>query len=312
MKNTRAWCCQIAIVCTLCLAAGSDAQQLPDLSYTPAPRTPTFAAGGPTLLVDEGHNNGHTLGERLVGFAKLVSADGFVVRAHKGSLESVPEGTAILMIANAGPTAPDTQSAFTDVEITAIHRWVEQGGALLLIADHMPRVAPAARLAQAFGVQFTDGFTLPKYMTDLDRDRALQASYEDPAVFTRTAGTLKAHAITDGRSAAERIHQVATFTGQGFNGQDLEPLLVFPRGFVSIFPATPWDFRPADRRVDAEGSLQGAVKKVGKGRAAFFGEAAMFTAQTYGPTRIPMGLNHPRSKDNPQFILNVLHWLVGR
>jgi hypothetical protein len=53
------------------------------------------------------------------------------------------------------------------------------------------------------------------------------------------------------------------------------------------------------------------VMKVGKGRVAIFGEAAMFSAQLGGPQKLPMGMNAPVAKQNPQFLLNVMHWLSG-
>jgi hypothetical protein len=37
----------------------------------------------------------------------------------------------------------------------------------------------------------------------------------------------------------------------------------------------------------------------------------MFSAQLAGPARAPMGMNHPLAKHNPQFVLNVMHWLSG-
>ena len=48
---------------------------------------------------------------------------------------------------------------------------------------------------------------------------------------------------------------------------------------------------------------------ISSGRAAFFGEAAMFTAQVAGPDRIPIGMNAPQAEQNFQFVLNVMHWL---
>ena len=45
---------------------------------------------------------------------------------------------------------------------------------------------------------------------------------------------------------------------------------------------------------------------------AIFGEAAMFTAQLQGPEKNPMGMNQPSAKQNPQFLLNTIHWLDGR
>jgi hypothetical protein len=35
----------------------------------------------------------------------------------------------------------------------------------------------------------------------------------------------------------------------------------------------------------------------------------MFSAQVQGPNRLPMGMNDPAAPQNPQFLLNVLHWL---
>jgi hypothetical protein len=60
-----------------------------------------------------------------------------------------------------------------------------------------------------------------------------------------------------------------------------------------------------------KGHLQGAVLPFGKGRVAVFGEAAMFSAQLSGPTNNPMGMNAAIAKQNPQFLLNVMHWLTG-
>src|SRR4029453_17380278 len=57
--------------------------------------------------------------------------------------------------------------------------------------------------------------------------------------------------------------------------------------------------------------LQGAVLTFGKGRVAVFGEAAMFSAQLAGPDKEPMGMNASVAKNNPQFLINVMHWLAG-
>ena len=69
-----------------------------------------------------------------------------------------------------------------------------------------------------------------------------------------------------------------------------------------------WEFDESTPRVPIEGWLQGAVQDVGRGRAAFFGEAAMFSAQLAGPDRQPMGMNAPDAPHNFQFVLNVMHW----
>lgn len=66
-----------------------------------------------------------------------------------------------------------------------------------------------------------------------------------------------------------------------------------------------------DAHRSIHGWLQAAAVRVGTGRVAAFGEAAMFSAQLAGPARMPMGMNHPLAKQNAQFTLNVLHWLSG-
>jgi hypothetical protein len=65
--------------------------------------------------------------------------------------------------------------------------------------------------------------------------------------------------------------------------------------------------------VPAAGMYQGAVFRYGEGRVAVFGEAAMFSAQklTIDDRVLPMGMNAPEAAQNPQFLLNIMHWLSG-
>lgn len=49
--------------------------------------------------------------------------------------------------------------------------------------------------------------------------------------------------------------------------------------FVSLMPEKAWEFGPDTKTIPIGGWLQGAVMPFGSGRAAFFGEAVMFTAQ---------------------------------
>ena len=129
-----------------------------------------------------------------------------------------------------------------------------------------------------------------------------------PMIFLRDQG-LAAHPITDGRKPSEQVNRVATFTGQGFKApESAEPLLEFgdETQMVIMKPGTR---NAVVERRDAQGYLQGAVLRVGKGRVAVFGEASMFSAQLAGPEKRPMGMNSPLAPDNQQFLLNVMHWL---
>lgn len=80
---------------------------------------------------------------------------------------------------------------------------------------------------------------------------------------------------------------------------------------LMVTPDTAWVFHESTPRRSVAGWLQGAALRVGKGRVAMFGEAAMFSAQLGGPQHTPMGMNAPVAAENPQFLLNVLHWLTG-
>jgi hypothetical protein len=285
----------------------AQAQQVPDHGYQPAISHPRFAPGkGPVVCVDEAHFNFHTLGERFWAFGELLRKDGYQVVANTRKFTAGALATcAVLVISNAQPNNDEwdrypypTPSAFTEPEIAAVQARVEDGSALLLIADHMPLAGAAAKLAAAFGVEFTDSFAVRE-----PRGAA-------PDLFRREDHTLRDHAITRGQTPEQRVTSIRTFTGQAFRAPRAEPLLVLPAGFVGLMPEKAWQFSPSTRRVPIQGWLQGAVQPVGKGRAAFFGEAAMFSAQLAGAGREPMGMNSPGAEQNFQLVLNVMHWLT--
>jgi hypothetical protein len=132
-------------------------------------------------------------------------------------------------------------------------------------------------------------------------------------LFTREEGLLHDHPITRGRFAAERIDSVVTFTGQAFQAVvPVDTLLEFGPDAETYLPvAAGTGFDEKTPRLSTPGWIHAAVLRVGQGRVAFFGEAAMFSAQVTGPRRQPMGLNHPRARRNEQLLLNVMHWLTG-
>jgi len=301
------WRLANAAALALLAAAPSAAQQVPDRDYRPAITRAEYAQGsGPVVCVDEAHHNFHTLAERFWAFGDLLRQDGFQVAPNKSTFTAASlKRCAVLVISNAQPSDAEwdqypypTPSAFTDAEIAAVHRWVDRGGALLLIADHMPLAGAAAGLASAFHVEFMDGFAM--------RDPETR----DPDIFRTDDRTLRDHVIVRGHNAGESVASIRTFTGQAFRAPHAEPLIVIPAGYVGLMPRKAWQFGPDTPRVPIEGWLQGAVQASGKGRAAFFGEAAMFSAQLAGPDKKPMGMNAPGAEANFRFTLNLLHWLT--
>lgn len=287
-------------------------QQVIDTVFRPIVATPRFAPGaGPLVLIDAAHANFHTKAGRYRAFATLLEADGFRVRdSDRQFADGVFGDARVLVIANAGlgGSAPWTlpeRSAFTDTEIEAVAEWVGGGGSLLLIVDHLPAGGAAGRLGRRFGVEFTNGYTVDP-----------RASPGIGDLFLRADSTLLDHPVTRGRTPAERVDSVATFTGQGFQlTEPAQVLLRFgPRAFTWL-PAranTGGGFDSLTARVHSGGWPHAVAKRVGLGRVVIVGEAGAFTAQWIGADRRPMGLNHPRSAGNQRFILNILHWLAGQ
>lgn len=274
-------------------------QQVGDPDFDPEIINPRFSPGnGPAIYIDEAHNNFHTLEGRFAPFAKLLEKDGYRLLALSDSIS--PENLRpvdILVISNAlheediGSWVVPNPSAFSPYEIEAIKLWVSQGGALLLIADHMPFPGAAGKLAEAFGFSFNNCF-------------AIDTTRQGPIIFSRKENTLAKHPIT------ESIDSVASFTGQGFEiPGDAVSLMNFNQNVISLMPDTAWQFHSNTPVVALEGCSQGAVKAYGKGRIAVFGEAAMFTAQVTGPNQIKVGMNSERAPQNYRFILQLLQWL---
>lgn len=312
--ETRMCPTRLFIGISILLIAGCDSAaidtQLGDIEYMPVVSAPAYPPDqGPVVLVDAAHGNFHTIDGRYGAFARLLEADGCVVRsAEAPATRNLLDQADVYVISNAIKGGEEAEwvlpavSAFTSDEISVIRGWVEDGGSLLLIADHMPMPGATADLAAAFGFVFYNGFAYEKVTR-----RGL-------FTMSRADGTLADHPITRGRSASERIESVMTFTGQAFRAPDeAAPLFIMPPGVEVLLPSVAWEFSERTPRVSADGLLQGAALRVGKGRIAVFGEAAMFTAQRgveNGEVSL-FGMNHPEARDNEQFVLNVIHWLTG-
>ncbi len=294
----------------LMVATTLPAQQIADPDFKFVNEEPAYEQDqGPLVLVDEAHSNFHTIGGRFGTFAEVVRGDGYRVEPSASRItKEVLDRCQVFVISNARASDMNP-SAFTDEEIVALREWVEKGGSLLLIADHMPFAGFAIGLAKAFDIQFTDGFA---FELGDSPNSEWSTTGTKPTLFARDTGTLGDHPITNGGNPSDRIDSVRTFTGQAFQAEAaIQPLMVFSPEFVSLMPEVTWEFTEETPRVSVDGWYQGAALELGRGRAAFFGEAAMFTAQVSGPRRIPMGMNSPMAEQNARFVLNLLGWLSG-
>ncbi|MEQ9415295.1 MAG: DUF4350 domain-containing protein, partial [Cyclobacteriaceae bacterium] len=226
-----------------------DAQQTADVSYLPSISHPAYPSGdGSVVFIDEGHHNFHTKEGRYASFTKLLERDGYQVKAFKTLFEKETLASGkILVISNAlnevnvGSWILPNPSAFTVDEIVTLKKWVEEGGSLFLIADHMPLAGAAADLASAFGFEFTNGFVMFN-------------GGSIPSLFSLDTGTLLPSVITKGRESTEQINEVATFTGQAFQiPKEATSVLQFGNDHINLLPDTAWRFNDNTKKQSVEG-----------------------------------------------------------
>jgi hypothetical protein len=210
------------------------------------------------------------------------------------------------------------QPAFTRRECEEVRRWVRDGGALLLIADHAPFGSAAAGLASEFGVQMGGGFVLDPSNSDTEASIL---------VFSRDNGLLGDHPINTGRDDSEKVSRIVAYLGQSVSGPTNSTVL------IKLSPAayeadTHADLQAAEQEVarhredphalvhrarSVAGLAQGIALEFGRGRVVVMGEAGMFSAQILPAANaseppFKFGMNAP-GNDDRQFALNVLHWL---
>ena len=311
MKNTNVLIMKRMILLPLAailISSAASGQQVSDTSYRPLISNPAYDKGkGPVVFIDEGHNNFHTRGDRYMPFARLLERDGYLTEGYMGQFDGAGLNRCrILVISNALNESNATRwhkpvlPAFTPGETETVRKWVEGGGSLFLIADHMPMGGAAAEMAAAFGFGFTDGF-------------ALDTALPGPALFCRADGTLEDNILANGRSADERVDSIYSFTGQAFTVPgDASQVLTFSDRYLLLLSDTAWVFNERTIYKQIKGWSQLAFREYGKGRVVMSGEAAMFTAQLAGSQQFPAGMNAPYARNNYRLLLNIIHWLDGR
>jgi hypothetical protein len=286
----------------------ANAQQVPDTNFTYRIQQPVYPKGkGPEIIIDAAHYNFHTKEGGFFAFSRLLEQDGYQVRGLTGNISGadILKDCKILVIANALDSSNalnwilPTPSAFSKEEIANLKEWVQKGGRLLLIADHMPFAGAATELGRAFGFEFINGFAITG-----------ERSWP-PTVFCRKDRTLADSPVTKGLKPGEKIDSVATFTGSAFRiPEGATGVLVFKGSGKDLQPDTAWRFNEHTPSQSLEGCFQGAIMDFGKGKIAVFGEAAMFTAQLVNGT-MKVGFNSESAPQNAQFVLNLIHWLDG-
>jgi len=296
-----------ALLFVLLVPSSLQAQQAADDSFDPVLTQPMYKSGtGTTIHIDEGHNNYHTKDGRYKPFASLLSKDGYVVNSLTGEFDSKKLASVkILVIANPLHTINTnnrsflpTPSAYNEREIHEIVEWVNQGGSLFLIVDHMPFPGATEALAKEFGFTFYNGFTL---------------DVVNPSYFLASKGTIVQNVITTGRNNSENVSIIPNTEGQAFKiPADATSILRFEASSLILMPDTAWRFHSKTPIMNIKGWSQSAYKLQGKGRIVVNGEASMFSAQIGQPGNRKMGMNRDDAPDNYKLLLNIIHWLDGK
>jgi hypothetical protein len=282
-------------------------QQVPDTVFKAPIAEPRHPIGqGPVVTLDEAHYNFHTLAERYRAFGNALRDDGYVVRSNEEPFgEKMLATTDVLVIANAlsernaQTWSVPCPSAFSMKEITVVKQWVEQGGSLFLIADHMPFAGAARELGAAFGFSWLNCYALD------DRKRKHERFFR--------GGGLKENDINNGALTGLRVDTIVTFTGSAFEiPAQAQPILELDSNYTLVETTEAGTFGEDLPRRKAAGWYQGASLEFGKGRVVVFGEAAMFSAQLSGARSGPMGFNQPEASGNVTLLRNIMAWLTER
>jgi len=300
---------------------------------------PAFAPGtGPAVLIDLGHNSLFLNEPNLSPMTRLQD-DGYRTQTLTGPFTEEALGR-VDIVMMAAPLAdrnalrwpagcarpPDTTeacweainaqfrevgqrpipSAFSVEELDTLQAWVERGGGLFLVFDIFPFPGAIEALAGRFGVEVSNGFAVDeRLLPELPQDTPPLLGQAAELVFRRVDQTLAEHPVTNGRSSAERVNAVASIVGSAFRlplgGQSL---LIFGPSSVSLLPEVVWEFSEATPRQPIDGWSQGGLLRVGEGRLAIFAESGILA---HGPG---FDERHP-DEQNPQLVLNVVHWLSG-
>lgn len=306
------------------LAGEAWAQQNDSANAHPPIARPAYEPNrGPVVAIDEAHKNTHTYSNQLQGLVRLLRRDGYRVQPFKdqisrGALEDVD----VLVIAQPGGWE-GPEASLTDLEVSELVAWVRAGGSLLLILDHMPAPANAAKVTSALGVpNWHNGYAMVEIADTLPagrivfRQRRFIPEGEAEVIRTGAPGApgvltyqgvdaiLSTHRITEGRGADELVRGVMTFVGSAFQPPaGAQAILTLPLQATSLMPDAPSaDVRRGNPpRASVAQWLQGGVFEFGSGRVGLFGEVGLFSGQW------PV---HPAASENYKLILNLMHWLT--
>ncbi len=284
-------------------------QQVIDSLFAYNLKTPVYPFNkGPIVLIDEFHNNDMSLNNRMLPFIKVLIDDGYRVKPLKDAISrwSLDKAKLLVIIGALNKTNVNnwklpTPDAISDVEVNELLQWIDNGGSLLLVADHMPFPGAIKNLSTKLGVDWYNGFVIDSINWGM-------------SIFSKKDGTLRHHPLLNGRSLNEKVNSVATYYGSGFKLKDSSITGLFSfnnKDIVSYQTKEAWKMDTSTSVLESDELFQAAVMNKGRGKVALIGEASLFSAQLVGKDKNPVGVNFKNENQNLQFVLNLFHWLSG-
>ena len=215
------------VLLVFCTLGASPSEAAETLNIKLTVDDPAYPKGnGPQVAIDAGHHNLHTRDGGYRPFATVLEGDGYRTSSLSSPFTADSlDGVDVLVISNPLNARNRSQenwklptpSAFTKTETEALWTWVNEGGSLLLILDHMPFAGAGQALARRFGFAFSNGDALRKNPREGTR-----------AIRFKRGRALPKSPIREGRSPDERVEYVVTYRGSAFKpasrGQDGAPL----------------------------------------------------------------------------------------
>lgn len=301
----------LIIVCAFAILQSAFvlAQQVAIDGFSFENETPAWAKGqGPQVLI---HRSVSPYVQRgsFDPFKTLSETDGLSLNYLDTAIDAKTLSSAkILVIPNAytkdyaSYSTLEAPSVYSGPEIDLIKDWVQEGGSLLVLADHSPFAGGTIKLAEAFGFSYMTGHTLNK--------ASLSSRINVNIDFSLENGLLADHPITNGAMGRKKISHYFAFGGQAIIApKEAVSILTTPDYFETLlgFSASR-DFYSA-LRLPTGGQSQGAAMEFGKGRLVIMGETGGFTAQLIKGSRA-FGFENPEADENKEFVLATMRWLA--
>lgn len=231
------------------------------------------------ILIDQGHNNWYSL-DRSDDW----SYQGFAEALHSNAMETMTLDNAPVTLEElenyAAYVIPLAMDEPTTAEIEAMQTYVENGGALFIIADWGGVFSdPSQALANVFGISLDANIVV-----DVNHDIDMHDEYGTCDCWIRyDAANFSSHTIMDG------LNSLQTYATTGMLPGTASPLI-----------RTNTDATPADRAI-------AVALNYGAGRVVIVGDSNYFDDENPNYPIRPIGL-----AQNRQFAINIVNWITQR